>query len=146
MREGGIVKEVKGDTAVVALRRTQACAHCGRCGAFTATTPDFILVEAKNLAGAKEGDDVDLEMEPGTVYKAALLLYGIPLILGGCGYLLGRAVIGGDAGGLLLAVIFVGLGYLIVRAYDRTAARSESFKPTIVAIIGRGESREDEKS
>ena len=137
MREGGVGREVRDGIAVVALRRTQACEHCGRCGAFTASAPEEILVEALNEAQAAVGDTVQLEMPAGTVYRAAFMLYGVPLIFGICGYVIGKWLTATDGGGLLGALALVALSYLVIRYWDKKVAGTGKLMPVVVNVIGR---------
>ncbi|MGB9866457.1 MAG: SoxR reducing system RseC family protein [Bacillota bacterium] len=139
MREGGVVREVRDGVAVVALKRTEQCGHCGRCGAFTASGPEEILVEAVNRVQANVGDAVQLEMPAGTVYRAAFMLYGLPLIFGVCGYMFGKLVAGTDGGGLLGALALMVLSYLVIRYWDRRVAGTGELMPVVVNVIGRGE-------
>ena len=83
--ECGIVKELAGDHAVVAVSadNCEGCPLAKRC--FAASDGTTRLVSALNTAGAGVGDNVLITIKPGARTLAATLVYFIPalaLVLG----------------------------------------------------------------
>jgi positive regulator of sigma E activity/ribosomal protein S18 acetylase RimI-like enzyme len=85
MHEIGEVISACADTVTVRMKRTEACAHCRACEIGGAGE---LRVVAKNECAAREHDRVRVELRPEAFLKAALILYGLPLM----GLLIGIAL------------------------------------------------------
>ena len=120
-------------TATVLLVRESACSgdchKCSGCGAAKET----VLFTADNPIGARRGDLVKVESDTGTVLKAAVVLYVLPLVLFFLGYYLGDVL--GSMGALVACLGFV-LGVVIVVLYDRTVVKKKNIGYTITAFAG----------
>ena len=89
MRATGIVNQLDGQYAFVRCDRTSACSACHECASKGACHAELIFgeqksqvtVRAKNLAGAKEGDMVELESSTIFTLSSAFLLFVMPFIL-----------------------------------------------------------------
>ncbi len=135
MQQTVTVKEIKSNgNAVVEMQRMSACGHscegCEGCGA-----PNVILsVEAINKVGAVKGDRVIVESSNKTLYKAAFMVYLLPLILFFVFYAAGSALTGG---GTVAGVVgfFMGIGLAIL--FNRSFASKGGASFNIVAIEGR---------
>lgn len=83
----GTVREVNDSLALVAVDPTR----CGRCpgrGACMGLSRGVErLLEAVNEAEARVGDTVEVELKPGTAMRAVLLVFVLPVLLMGAGYL-----------------------------------------------------------
>ncbi len=128
------VKEAHDNgTATVLLVRESACSgdchKCSGCGAAKET----VLFTADNPIGARRGDLVKVESDTGTVLKAAVVLYVLPLVLFFLGYYLGDLM--GSLGSLIACLGFV-LGVAIVVVYDRTVVKKKNIGYTITAFAG----------
>lgn len=128
------VKEARPDgTATVIHVRESACSgdchKCSGCGAAKET----VLFEADNPIGAKRGDLVKVESDTGTVLKAAVVLYVLPLILFFLGYYIGAQL--WNLGGLVACLGFV-LGVVVIVIYDRKVIRKKNIGYTITAYAG----------
>lgn len=128
------VKETYPDgTAMVIHVRESACSgdchKCSGCGAAKET----VLFTADNPIGAKRGDLVKVESDTGTVLKAAVVLYVLPLVLFFLGYYIGDVLwsLGAFAG----CMGFV-LGVGIIVLYDRKVVRKKNIGYTITAFAG----------
>ncbi|MDR1663351.1 MAG: SoxR reducing system RseC family protein [Clostridiales bacterium] len=77
MRETGEVIKAEGGTVTLKMKRTSACGQCRACAVGNA--PDELRVTVKNECGAKENDLVRVDLKPEVFYKAALIMYGLPL-------------------------------------------------------------------
>ena len=125
------VKETHPDgTATVIHVRESACSgdchKCSGCGA----AKEAVLFTADNPIGARSGDLVKVESDTGTVLKAAVVLYVMPLVLFFLGYYLGT--LPGNFGGLGGCLGFV-LGIVLVVLYDRKVVKKSNLGYTITA-------------
>jgi sigma-E factor negative regulatory protein RseC len=76
MKERGRVVETAGNVAKVEILRKDECSRCKVCGF---GSRDRIVAVATNTIGAKEHDEVEVELEGSQVVRAAAILYLIPL-------------------------------------------------------------------
>lgn len=83
----GLVSEIKGDLAVVKIRRKEACGECRAC--LSGMTEKEMDIEAKNLCDAEEGDWVQLELQENAFFNAVMIMYGLPLVAFIAGVLVG---------------------------------------------------------
>ena len=128
------VKEAYPDgTALVIHVRESACSgdchKCSGCGA----AKEAVLFTADNPIGARRGDLVKVESDTGTVLKAAVVLYVLPLVLFFLGYYMGDLL--GGFGTLAGCLGFV-LGVVIIVIYDRKVVRKKNIGYTITAYAG----------
>jgi len=73
----GKVLKTNGEIASVLVEAT-ACESCGACGIASLKDRKHLEVRALNKAGAKEGDQVSLEVSGKKVMKASAILFMIP--------------------------------------------------------------------
>jgi len=137
---GRVVRAAKG---LVWVRATEkgGCGRCdepGGCGAAKITEvfgkKDSVFILA-NRIGALEGDEVRLQVEDGAPLKAALLSYGLGILL----LLLGAASVSllfpGDLGAALGALA----GLIVAMAANRSLVRSRWFSGVGVQVVARGD-------
>ena len=129
------VKETFDDgTAMVIHVRESACSgdchKCSGCGAAKET----ILIKAKNPIGAARGDLVKLESASGPVFKAAAVLYLLPMVMFFLGYYVGDVLLGlGALVGCLAFAASIALAVL----YDRKIAKLDQTGYTITEFVER---------
>lgn len=130
LRQTGKVLELKGKTAVVRFKRTDACGHCNACFRFGSNEAD---IEIDNTCNAQVGDTVIIELHSGSMFKASLIAYGIPLIGLVLGVYLGSLISNMYAavGGILLC----GGTFFILRGLNPYFDRKKEFKPCMVEIV-----------
>jgi len=120
-------------TALVIHVRESACSgdchKCSGCGA----AKEAVLFTADNPIGARRGDLVKVESDTGTVLKAAVVLYVLPLVLFFLGYYVGDLT--GSLGSLVACLGFV-LGVVIIVIYDRKVVKKKNIGYTITAFAG----------
>ena len=126
------VKEAYPDgTAMVIHVRESACSgdchKCSGCGA----AKEAVLFTADNPIGAKRGDLVKVESDTGTVLKAAVVLYVLPLVLFFLGYYIGDVL--WSLGALIACLGFV-LDVVIIVIYDRKVVKKKNIGYTITAF------------
>ena len=101
-----VYKCLPNGMAEVVVTRTTACgSNCGNCE--SCIFQSELKTLAKNTIAARPGQKVIIESKSSKIYKAAMLVYILPLILMVLGYALGAALSAGE--GLGIALGFVGL-------------------------------------
>ena len=145
IEEGIVFKlgEAGAGTAWVRTTRSSACASCssrdschleGDGGAGIEMT-----VEALNLANAKVGDRIVLNIKTANLLKATFLLYVFPILAMIAGALLGQTMAGSRGGdpsswAALTGFLFFGLAFIIIRLADRRLSSNANYKPVIVKV------------
>lgn len=142
MRESGCVVSVNDDVAVVAIGMSGACRKCGLC--LASSDGREMLLLAKNGAGAREGDSVEIEILPGRVLAAAFVVYMIPVVMTIVGFLLGNFLTGGSetaATPIVLAVLFLVASFVGVWVYDMRIRKHERRHATVTRILTEEEKK-----
>lgn len=131
MKAFGIVESVRGEGAVVTVKRDTACGDsCATCPSKCHQRNNKII--AKNPLGAKAGDKVTIEMKSSTVLKSAFLVYILPLIMLFAGYY-GVDYLGYEERvSVLCGLILFSLTFLVLHIWDKH--HKERFSTTIVEI------------
>lgn len=114
-----------------------SCAGCsGGCGASGG------IIEAENTAGACVGQDVKIEMKTTEYLKAAILVYGLPLIMFLVGIISGNSVhdrlsvgMPGELFSVIMGTVFWIVSYFIIRAIDKKFKMSNKARYTIIEVI-----------
>jgi len=95
-----------GGMAEVVVTRGTACgSNCGNCE--SCIFQSELKTLAKNRIGARPGQRVVIESKSSKIYKAAMLVYILPIILVFVGYALASAA--GGSEGVCVAASFFGL-------------------------------------
>ena len=132
-----MIRDGRGVRAIVAVEAASVCSRCasGRgCGAgvFTARQGvrrlEVVLPDGGDLA---EGDVVNIELAPGNVLRAALLVYGLPLAGAAAGAALAYAFALGDAGAALAALGGLAAGAAAGRHRVRRDSCLARYTPTL---------------
>ena len=79
--ERGIVETIEEGFAWVKTRRKSACGHCGskdHCAMVEGG--DRMLVKAKNGAGARQGDVVEIYLDTAVQLKCTFIAYMVPVL------------------------------------------------------------------
>ena len=126
----GTVHEIKGDKAAVVFKRSKACGDCHACASFGDGNS---VIELENTLGAKVGDRVRIELHSGAVFKASLILYGIPLIALLLGVLLGSRI--SDLVGALIGIGAAVAALIAIRLFEPRIRRKHGFDPRMLEIL-----------
>ena len=140
MREVGQVTELSGSMAKVNVKRRSSCENCGACGMGARPEMSFML---NNDIGAKVGDRVVIEMHSKALFKAAFLVYTIPLAALIIGFLLGQSIgktqgMGPDQAefaGIGTGFLFLIFAFLALRRLDRLPGLGSKLQPQLVAVV-----------
>lgn len=143
MKEIGIVLETKGKDALVEINRHAACGDCQMCE--VSKDKQTMKTFVKNKIHAQVGDNVAVEMNFSNVFKAVLIMYGIPLVtfLLGCGlgYFLSEPL---QLDQILTAfatgIVFMVITYVVIHFYEvKGAFSTKGFSPHITEILAPDE-------
>jgi positive regulator of sigma E activity len=146
MIECGEVVGVGPGSVDVRVSRTDACASCSHC---TKVDKDgMVITDVRNDMDAVEGDQVEVEIPPGTDIRAGVYAYILPVVALLLGYLVGFTIgklAGWDADltGAVLAILGVAAGMLGMRSRARKVLSSDRFRPRVHAIMARASARVD---
>ncbi len=146
MTEIGCVASVEGDAAVVAMPGSSNCEQCGIC-LMAQEGREFLLL-ARNSAGARPGDTVEVEVEAGRVVAAAFAVYMVPVIATIGGFLVGNAITGGAPDSHLPIVMAIGclvVSFGLVWLYDLRLRKSETRQAVITRILTAEEVEREKK-
>lgn len=140
MKETGKVIKVEGNQATVFIKRGTACGECGKCQVGKEKLE--MIMTTDNIADARVGDEVEIELENMNFMIAAAIAYGFPLIalmtgiLGGYyGFLaLGFNRDVSQAVGAVFGLIALAASYGVIRYKDKKIKKMQKFKPVIVGI------------
>lgn len=131
MEQIGVVKNIKGNTAIVEINRISgcggACKTCSGCD-----TPSF-TINLENIVDAKIGDKVKVKADTKNMLKYTAIAYLIPLIMFVVSTVIAnkifhaRDIFYSDFYSFLVGLVFIGISYLIIRKIDKNiTARGES--------------------
>jgi sigma-E factor negative regulatory protein RseC len=143
IEEIGEVVATTGDTAKVRITRHSSCDRCGACWM---GGKQQIVIEVTNGIGAQKGDAVILEIQSKFLFKAAFLMYLIPLMTLILGFLAGERI-GLSLGttrdtaeniGIFFGFIFLAVSFLFIRWWDRQSQLGLRFRPALVRVVAPG--------
>lgn len=145
MEEIGIVKDINGMKAIIAVSRQASCVSCPGSSLCETLGSGDAVMEADNLVDARVGDTVKVVFKASSYLKGTMLLYGLPSLMLIAGAVLGKVYLSAifpaanpdvmsAAGGFgLFAVTF-----LILKFWSKTFERKTEYIPIIEEIINRG--------
>jgi sigma-E factor negative regulatory protein RseC len=144
MTEEGMVKRTMGSKAWVVTRRSDMCESCSSHGACKALGGGKEMeVEALNAVQARPGDQVLLTLEDQSLVKLSFLVYLFPILALISGAALGQKVASilgtnPELTSFMLAAIFFGLAFVLVRIKDKKLEQTGAIIPKIARIIKEG--------
>ncbi len=125
------VVETQGDEAIVELRRHSACDKCGAC--WTGEPRRFTVANPKAFAA---GQRVTIELPDGGFLWAAVLVYMLPLLVGGglCALLLQLQPSLTDGYVGLIFLLGVAATFFVLRHLDKSGRFQRRYQPVITAV------------
>ena len=142
IEEEGIVVEVNGDIAKVAVLAKSACEKCAASGVCHPGGDDS-FVEATNPLNAKKGQKVKVVLAPQLYLKASIILYGIPMAVFVAAAIVAKstAVRSGAEGSsdlwaFLAGAVSLVVSFFFIRRYNKKVERTREYQPVIVEILG----------
>ncbi len=126
-----VVKLLPHDMAEVAVTRSTACGgNCGSCEACIFQSE--LRAVARNRIGARPGQRVVIESRTATVFKAAALVYVMPLVLFFLGYGLAAALGAGEGLCILVSFLALALGAGLMVLTQRRAREKDKISFDII--------------
>jgi len=139
IEEEGIVAEIHGDMAKVAILKKSACEQCAASGVCHPGEEE--LMEAANPLGARKGQKVKVVIAPQIYLKASIILYGIPMAVFITGAILAKkaAMAYGSADSDLWAFLAgtacLVVSFMFIRGYNKKVEKTQKYKPVIGEIL-----------
>jgi len=140
--ETGIVTEVDGIMAMVAVKKKDACDACSAKDACASTNEEEAVLEAINAARAEVGQTVKITMKPLTYLKGTMLVYGLPLVLFIGGAITGKYIgeeyfreTGSDLVAALTGFAALFISLLIIKIWSKRTESKTGNQPVIEEII-----------
>lgn len=136
MKEQAKVIEISDGKVTVEVQRTTTCENCGKCTVGQKNLVVTAKVETDRTV--QIGDIVTVEMKLPDLYKATVIMYGIPIVLFFIGVVLGYFLIAPALSldvnivGALTGFVLLALAYYIIRRFELKGAFDNDFKMTIV--------------
>ncbi len=122
MEEEGVIVELNGEMAKVAITPKFACVHCAARAVCT-QSGDKVYTEAINPLGAQVGDLVKVEMPAKSVYGSAFLLFFMPLLMLALGFGVSQ-VVGFSLGiSILIGLFFAGGWFILLGRIEKRRSR-----------------------
>jgi sigma-E factor negative regulatory protein RseC len=141
IEEEGIVAEIEGTIAKVAISKKSACEQCAASGVCHPGDQEYL--EAANPLGAVKGQKVKVVVAPQIYLKASIILYGIPMATLIAGAIIAKNIAlryVGDARSDLWAfiggVVCMSISFVFIRSYNKKVEKTQKYKPVIVEILG----------
>ena len=130
MVQNAIVKKIVSDGVVeVSLLRQMECGlHCdGACAGCGQKPTEEILALASNDLGAKPGDFVEVEPTGVGNISVSVIVFFLPCLCLGLGYVLGQSLLGlGEGAALLTALLGLVVGFVPAFLVNRSISRSKA--------------------
>ncbi|HHY90583.1 MAG TPA: SoxR reducing system RseC family protein [Clostridiales bacterium] len=137
---GQVLQLYEDNRAKVLIRRHTACSECGACKHGKQDMNMEII--AVNNANAKIGDVVEISMQTHNVLTAALLVYGIPLLMLIIGVVAGYAILQKmgftaklELYSVLIGLVLLILTYIALKIYENVLKKDARYTPVISRII-----------
>jgi len=137
MIETGIVTKVEKNLASISMVRGEQCHGCTVCKTFGDGSIELIAI---NKAGARPGDRVEVEIDPGQVVKHSAIVFLLPVVSLMIGYFLGtsylpRIGLSTEAAGIIGSLGLMILSFGVIVIFDRRARRSQQTNARINRVL-----------
>ncbi len=139
MEQIGFVKKTLGDKVEIEVSRISGCGGgCKTCSG--CDTPGHSLIIKNNL-NVKVGDIVKVKGEVKNIMKYTFIVYFIPLsmlllgVFSGIKMFSGSNSINPEVAGFILGLIFMGLGYLLVKLIDSKIGKKDETAISIIEVL-----------
>lgn len=117
----------RGNKLMAEVVRSEACQQCRACN-FGQQEHVYIDVGSVQCA---EGDEVTIEIHDGSVSKASVMAYGLPVITLLTGLFIGSMFSDVDYIQALCALAGLGVGLAVVRIIDRRIKKTGKYEPRV---------------
>ena len=142
MVQNAIVKEIvsEGVVQVSLLRQMECGLHCdGACAGCGQKPTEEILALASDELGTKPGDFVEVEPTGVGNISISVIVFFLPCLCLGLGYVLGQSLLGlGEGAALLTALLGLVVGFVPAFLINRSIARSKAPAFRVLKYIYKG--------
>jgi len=144
-QETGIIESMEDEWAWVKTERKSACSHCGhKDHCHMVEGEDRMLVKAKNVAAARQGDKVELYLSTKTQLKCVFMVYMVPVIGLIVGAFAGNSLstrigLSPNMGMFLLSAVGLAAGFMLTRLFSNRMETKEALTPLVKRIVKRAE-------
>ena len=133
-QEAVVTKLLPNGMAEVAVRRTTACGgNCGSCE--SCLFQNELKTPALNLIQAKPGQKVLIESQSSRIFKAAFLVYVLPILFLLLGYLIASLLSLGENAAILFSFAGLALGALTVVLSQRRIGEKDKITFEIIQLL-----------
>ena len=132
MKEEGRVIEIEGNIAKVQIERKALCDSCRACNM---SSGDVMIADAENVASAKVGEKVEVEIDSPRYLKVVFTVYIFPLIGLIVGYIIGESITNSELAGIFSGIGGLFLCFGLIYSYDKRLRRSGKLKSKISRVI-----------
>lgn len=140
MRSSGVVKEKTEKEIIVSMFRDSACSHCDKCGDDKKISNDFSISTDRDDISV--GDIITFEMADEQVFKAAMIVYLIPVVAMFLGYFIGDKLNYSDGIKIFMTFGFMLLSFLGLHIYDKKVVKAKTDASIEIVSV---EKKEEEK-
>lgn len=142
VEEEGIIVNLIDGKAIVKAQRTGMCGDCSASKSCYTEDKNDMMIEAKNPINAKVGQRVKMVLASGSIMRASIIVYLVPLISLFIGALTGKWVairlnysIDQEIFEAALGIIFLVASFLALKAYNTKIGGNPDFIPVITEIL-----------
>lgn len=140
LKERGIVEGLSADKAIVRIERSSACSTCESRGSCQALNEREFRIEVKNDLNALAGDVVEISMASGSVFRASMAVYFLPVMGLLLGALAGGALAGAwqvhpTASPLIGGGAGLALSIWILKRFDRSVRSRPDYLPKMTGVL-----------
>ncbi len=135
MKSSGLVKDRMGNKVVVSMYKESACSHCNNCSESAKIANTFTFISDRD--DIKKDDIITFEMEDNQVFKAAMIVYILPLIFMFLGYYLGTKIGFSEGKSILTSFISLAITFLGIFFYDRKIVKHKMERAVKIIDIER---------
>ena len=134
MTEYGQVIAVDGEFATVRIGRNSACGSCGKCG--MTEQQKHVDFFAANVASAKVGDRVEIQLPEVNTTKLAFVGYILPLLPALAALFAALLLVWADWLAILLFFVGYAIGFAVVALLDKAKKHKWTEQATVVRVVG----------
>jgi len=134
-QQATVTKLLPNGMAEIAVKRESACGgNCHSCSGCSGRT-NIMKVAAKNPVLAAVGDRVVVSSSTGSILKAAVVVYVIPVILFFVFYALGALMGAGESMSIVLSLVGFFLGVIMAMAFNKSLKNKTAATFEIISIL-----------
>jgi len=140
MNKHGFVKKLEADYALVNVNRSTGCGGNCSCNEGSCNM-NYLEVKVRNTLLAKEGDLVELAMEPVRVTESIFLVYTLPMVLFLLGIVSSKTLLStlgmtwSQGAGVGVGIVTMVLSYLLLKLYMTYTGASQRLELKMKRIV-----------